>query len=512
MEGWLSLCFVAGSTLLAIWFLVLSRRKNNPNKKLPPGPWTLPIVGSLLHVVGAFPHRTIAELSRRYGPLMHLRLGEVATMVVSSAEVAALVLKTNDLTFADRPRTVTQDIFGSGGKDIAFAPYGAAWRQMRKVCVMEILGSKQARRMERIRTEEVGNLLRSIVIAASTGGGAAVNVSEKVAMLSNDVVSRAVFGGKVAQRDEYIRELGEAMELVTGFCLVDIFPSSRLVQWLSSVERRMRRSYGRMQSIIADILDERKAARAAGDGSCSTDDEDLLEVLLRLQAEDSLEFPLTTEIIGAVMFDMFAGGTDTTATVLEWAMSELVSNPEAMTKAQLEVREVLGEDRVIITNCDIVKLPYMRMVIKEVLRLHPPIPLVPRMARDDCNIMGYDMLKGTNVLVNVFAISRDSRYWENPKEFKPERFENNNMDYNVTYFEFIPFGAGRRQCPGMFFGMSTVHITLANMLYHFNWMLPEGACLTSFDMSEKFGLTIRRRYDLQLRAIPRVGVKDILLK
>ncbi|VAI74791.1 unnamed protein product [Triticum turgidum subsp. durum] len=146
MDGWLSLCFIAGSTLLAIWFLDLSRRRNNPNKKLPPGPWTLPIVGSLLHVVGAFPHRTIAELSRRHGPLMHLRLGEVATMVVSSAEVAAMVLKTNDLTFADRPRTVTQDIFGSGGKDIAFAPYGAAWRQMRKVCVMEILRLGRRRR------------------------------------------------------------------------------------------------------------------------------------------------------------------------------------------------------------------------------------------------------------------------------------------------------------------------------------------------------------------------------
>lgn len=157
--------------------------------------------------------------------------------------------------------------------------------------------------MERIRTEEVGNLLRSIITASAGGGaGATVNVSEKVATLSIDVVSRAVFGGKVAQRDEYIRELGEAMELFTGFCLVDIFPSSRLVRWLSNVERHMRRSYGRMQSIIADILDERKAARAAGDGSSRTDDEDLLEVLLRLQAEDSLEFPLTTEIIGAVMF------------------------------------------------------------------------------------------------------------------------------------------------------------------------------------------------------------------
>jgi cytochrome P450 len=188
-------------------------------------------------------------------------------------------------------------------------------------------------------------------------------------------------------------------------------------------------------------------------------------------------------------------------------MSELVKNPKAMAKAQLEIREMLGEDRGTITNGDIVELPYMRMVIKEAFRLHPPFPLVPRTSRDVCTIMGFDMLKDTNVLVNIFAISRDPTYWENPEEFEPERFENNNMDYNGTYFELIPFGAGRRQCPGMLFSTSTVHITLANLMYHFDWMLSDGASLASFDMSEKFGLTVNRRNDLQLRAIPYMGFK-----
>jgi hypothetical protein len=184
--------------------------------------------------------------------------------------------------------------------DIAFAPYGEQWRQMRKVCVMELLGSRQVRRAEEIKAEEVGGLVRSI--AATASAGATVNVSQMVTALSNDVVCRAVFGGKFTRQEEFIRALHEAMELVAGFCLVDLFPSSRLARWLSSGERRLRRSHGCIQRIIADTVDERKAARAAGGGACSTDDEDLLGVLLRLQREDSLEFPLTTDIIGAVLF------------------------------------------------------------------------------------------------------------------------------------------------------------------------------------------------------------------
>ncbi|KAE8782000.1 cytochrome P450 [Hordeum vulgare] len=504
MDGWLSLCFIALCTPLALWCLRLAGGKRKPRKhKLPPGPWTLPVIGSLHHlVVGGVPHRKITELCRRHGPLMLLRLGEVPAVVVSSAEAAALVMKTNDPVFADRPSSATVDIAGCGGRGIIFAPYGDHWRQMRKVCVMELLGSTQVNRMEGIRAEETGRLLRSIT--ASAAGAATVNVTQKVMALSNDVVTRAVFGGRFEQQDEYLGELHKAFELLGAFCLVDLFPSSRLVRWLSGDESRMRRSYGRTQRIIAKVIEGRKDTRAAGVGASGTYDDDLLDVLLRLQQEDSLEFPLTTETIGAFLFDVFAGATETIGSVLSWAMSELMHNPDTMARAQQEVREVLGADRVVITNSDLSELHYMRMVINEVLRLHPPGPLVHRMARDDCTLMGYDIPKGTNVFINVFAISQDDKHWDNPKEFRPERFENSNVNYKGTYFEFIPFGTGRRQCPGIHFSSSVTEMVLANFLYHFEWMLPDGDKLSSFDMSEKFGLTVSRRYDLQLKPITHV--------
>jgi cytochrome P450 len=147
------------------------------------------------------------------------------------------------------------------------------------------------------------------------------------------------------------------------------------------------------------------------------------------------------------------------------------------------------------------------MVIKEALRLHAPGPLLPRKSREDCTIMGYDIPKDTNIYINVFAISRDPHYWDNPEEFNPERFANNNVNYNGTYFEFIPFGGGRRRCPGITFSASLLEIALANFLYHFDWMLPDGTNPVSLDMSEKFGFTVRRSSDLQLRAIPHVCSK-----
>lgn len=200
---------------------------------------------------------------------------------------------------------------------------------------------------------------------------------------------------------------------------------------------------------------------------------------------------------------MFGAGSETSTTTLDWAMSELLSTPESMAKAQLEVRKALRQEGAVITNTELSELQYLRMVIKEVFRLHPPGPLlVPREAREDCEIMGYDIPKGTKILINSFAISRDPRYWDNPEAFRPERFENKNVDYKGTDFEFTPFGAGRRQCPGMLFGTSTMEIALANLLYHFDWVLPDGANPKSLDMSEKFGMAVGRKSDLKLIAIP----------
>ncbi|KAF8647292.1 hypothetical protein HU200_065443 [Digitaria exilis] len=434
-------------------------------------------------------HRTMVELSCRHGPLMLLRLGEVPTLVVSSVEAAELVMKTHDLAFCSRPTTsVTIDIVGCKGKGIAFATYGDHWRQMKKIVVTELLCATQVKRIDSIRAEEVGYLLRSVAAAAARAG--VVNISEEVKALGPDIVARAMFGGKCTEKSDFIVQYDEVSKLLSGFFPVDLFPSSRLVRLI----------YGCIQRIIETIIESRKAAK---NEACSAEQEDLLGVLLRLQEEDSLTFLLTSEIIGAVMFELFGAATTTIGSTLEWAMSELMKKPEAMVKAQQEVRKVLGGSRGVITNTDLVELGYIRMVIKEVLRLHPPNPLlVPRESREECEILGYHIPKGTKVLVNVFAISGDPRYWSSPEDFNPERFENCDIDYKGTNFEFTPFGAGRRQCPGIMFATTTLEVALVNLLYHFDWVLPDGVSPDMVDMSEKYGMGVSKKLDLHLRAIP----------
>ncbi|KAK1693572.1 hypothetical protein QYE76_010269 [Lolium multiflorum] len=498
----ISVCFALASALV-LWFIapIIVATTRLKSKQLPPGPRSLPIVGSLHRVMGTFPHRRLMDLSRRHGPLMFLMLGEVPAVVVSSAEGAEAVMRTNDLAFATRPRSTTLDIVSRGRKGVIFTPYGDHWRQMRKICVVELFSARQVRRMESVWAHEVARLVRSF---AGSGSGEVVNFSETMYAFMNDLIARAVFGGtcEQAQQAEYLREFSRAIELAGGFLLVDLFPSSRLLRRFTTGVRQLTWSFGRIQHIIGEIITARRALRAH-DRAAAAGDQDLLDVLLNLQEEGSLPIPLTAEIIGVVISDIFGAGSGTSASAMEWAMAELLKNPEIMAKAQLEVRQVLGPNRDIITNNDIGQLHYMRLVIKEILRLHTITPLHgPREAREDCEIMGYVIPKGTKIIVNTFAISRDPKYWDNPEAFNPDRFENNQLDYKGANFEYTPFGAGRRQCPGILFGTSTMEVTLANLLYHFDWVLPDGTTPNSMDMTEKFGLTMGKMSDLQLRAIP----------
>nr|XP_009407091.1 PREDICTED: premnaspirodiene oxygenase-like [Musa acuminata subsp. malaccensis] len=193
---------------------------------------------------------------------------------------------------------------------------------------------------------------------------------------------------------------------------------------------------------------------------------------------------------------------------MEWAMSELMRNPRVMRKLQEEVRETVGEKGKV-TEKDINGMNYLKLVIKETLRLHPPVPLLlPRECRETCEVLGYQIPEKTRVFVNVWALGRDPRHWDNPTEFEPERFERRNsmVDFKGTNFEFLPFGAGRRICPGMSFGLKSIELSLASLLYNFDWELPSGdeGMPQELDMSETFSITCRRKSDLCLRAIPRI--------
>lgn len=195
---------------------------------------------------------------------------------------------------------------------------------------------------------------------------------------------------------------------------------------------------------------------------------------------------------------MFGAGGDTSSSTIDWAMAEMIMDPRIMKKAQAEVREVFKTKGRVDENY-ISELNYLKSVVKETLRLHPPLTLLlPRESGQACEINGYHIPIKTKVIVNVWAMGRDPNYWTEPERFYPERFIDSTIDYKGSNFEYIPFGFGRRMCPGITFGLRNIDLTLAMLLYHFDWKLPSGTKSEELDMTEQFGMSVRRKNDLLL--------------
>jgi len=426
---------------------------------------------------------------------MLLHLGETLTIVVSSRDAAREIMKTHDINFASRAITPTMDILTFGGKGVVFAPYGEYWRQVRKICVLQLLSTRRVQSYKSIREEEVCNLIKYIFSCSSHCEP--VNLSKRLVSLLNDIITRAIIGSKCKNQDVFLREIDNVVKLASGFNLNDLFPSSLLARLVSTVAKKAERSNQARCHFLDEIIEQRRERKITREGEV----EDLLGVLLRLHDEDTTN-PLDMETVKAVILNLFGAGTGTSSTTIEWAMSELLRNPTTMKKAQSEVRELLkGSTQV--SEADLDNLNYLHLVIKETLRLHPPVPLLlPRQCREACRIFDYDIAEGMTVLINVWAIGRDPKYWEDPEEFKPERFMNSGTDFKGNDFEFLPFGSGRRMCAGVSLGLVNTALPLASLLYHFDWKLPDGLKPEEIDMSESFGVTTRRKTPLLLYAVP----------
>lgn len=201
------------------------------------------------------------------------------------------------------------------------------------------------------------------------------------------------------------------------------------------------------------------------------------------------------------MQNIFIAGTDTTSATVVWAMNALLKNPSVMKKVRGEIRHLFGE-KDFINEDDIQRLPYLKAVVKETLRLFPPSPLLlPRETMERCNINGYEIQPRTLVYVNAWAIARDPENFEDPEEFYPERFIGSSIDFKGNDFELIPFGAGRRMCPAMHMGVVTLQLSLANLLHSFDWDVPSGMNKEDLlDTQVKPGITMHKKNDLYLVA------------
>ncbi|KAL6011609.1 hypothetical protein ACLOJK_002057 [Asimina triloba] len=488
---------------ILIFFLVKKKKKGKwaTSPKLPPGPWKLPIIGNIHNLVGSQPHQILRDLALKYGPLMHLSLGEVPTVIVSSPRVAKEVMKTHDLSFATRPQLLAIKNLTYDYTDVVFAPYGHYWRQLRKICTVELLSAKRVKLLRPVREEEAENLIRTIHASSHSP----VNLRQQISKFTNNLVTRATVGKGCKDRELFLSFVDDATKLAGGFHLAEFFPSWKFLPWITGLKSRCEISQRKLDSVLDGMIEERRRDRARR----STDDgEDLMDALLGLQQSPDLDVPMTTENVKSIAMDMFGAGSETSSTVVEWAMSEMIRNPRVMRKTQEEAREALmGKAKM--TEADTAQLHYLKLVIKETLRLHPAVPLlVPRECREAVQIDGYHIPVKTRVIINAWAIARDPKYWDDPDVFRPERFEGNPIDYKGNDFEFLPFGSGRRMCPGLTLGIANVLLPLAQLLYHFDWKMPGGLDAQCLDMSEDCGITLRRKHELCLVPVPRVPLPN----
>ncbi|CAN1217927.1 Premnaspirodiene oxygenase [Linum perenne] len=470
---------------------------HKPNSPPPPGPWKLPIIGNLHQLVSILPHRRLRELAVKYGPeVMHLQLGQLSHIVISSAEAARQVMKTHDLVFASRPSLLGADIVFYAGSDLAFSAYTERYKQLRKICVVEVLGANRVRGFRSIREEEIANLVNNFSRKAAEG--AVVDISEEVFWVSTRVTSRAALGKPRERDDGFLKIVGEVSDILGGFRVSDLFPSFKFLPVVTGFKGKLVRMHKKMDLMLDGIINEHKKKRSSSSSSSSTTDDDLVDVLLNLHESGDQQFDLTEDNIKAVTVEVFLAGVETSATAIDWTMAEMIKDERVLQKAQQEVRQIF-HGKPTVDEGSIHELKYLDMVIKESLRLHPPLPLLlPRESQERVQINGYEIPANTKVIINGWAIGRDSRYWEEPEKFYPERFLDRSIDDKGMNFELIPFGSGRRMCPGMLYASAVVKLTLANLLYHFDWKLPDGMKPENLDMTEAFGVTVRRKCSLRL--------------
>ncbi|KAI3673566.1 hypothetical protein L6452_39689 [Arctium lappa] len=474
---------------ILILFLFKSRSSSSKShKNLPPSPPRLPLIGNM-HQLGSSPHRALQAMAQSYGQLMLLHLGTVPVLVASSADVAQEILKTHDLIFSNRPKTNINNKLTYGLKDIAFSQYGEYWRQVKSIAVLHILTNKRVQSYRQVRKEEASLLIEKIQETHES----MVNLTELLISLTNNVTCRVALG-RTYDGKKFKNLLERFLELLGSFSVGSYIPFLTWVDWLSGLERRADDVAKEFNEFLEGVIEEhinKKLVDVQG--------QDIVDILLEIQRDNTMGFHLERDEIKAIIMDIFGGGTDTTFTNLEWVISELLRHPKAMKKLQQEVREI-GHGRTMITEEDLGKMPYLKAVLKENLRLHPPFPLlVPHESTHDVKLLGYDVAAGTQVIINAWAIGRDGSTWTKPNEFQPERFLNSPINYQGFHFELIPFGAGRRGCPAIQFAMVINELVLANLVYKFDLALAQGECL---DMSETSGLTAHKKFPLLVAATP----------
>ncbi|XP_027344023.1 geraniol 8-hydroxylase-like [Abrus precatorius] len=464
-------------TCTLIHVLSLHARKRKSNYKLPPGPSLLAIVGNLIEL-GRKPQQSLAKLAMIHGPIMRLKLGQLTTIVISSSDVAKEVLQTHDLLFSNRTIPQATTVHNHNHYSLPFLPISPLWRDLRKICNNQLFSHKTLDASHDLRCKKLQELLNDVHRSSLIGeavdiGSAAFRTS--INFLSNTFFSLD-FVNSVGETAEYKGIIDNLVRAIATPNLGDFFPMLKIVD-PQGIRRRSTTYVSKLFVIFDRLISKRLELREAGKSYVTNID--MLDTLLNISLENGQK--MDNEKIKHLFLDLIVAGTDTTTYTLECAMVELINNPNAMSKAKIELAQTIGIGNPM-SESDITRLPYLQAIVKETLRLHPSAPLLlPRNAKTDVEINGYIIPKGAQVLINAWAIGRNPSIWDNPNSFSPERFLGSEIEVKGRHSHFTPFGGGRRICPGLPLAMRMLHLMLGSLINIFDWKLENDFKLEDMD-------------------------------
>ncbi|XP_072951688.1 isoflavone 2'-hydroxylase-like [Typha angustifolia] len=512
MDGFNTAVF---SILLLLLLLKLINVFLGKKKKyhLPPSPLSFPLIGHL-YLFKKPLHRTFAALSRRHGPVLLLRFGSHPVVVVSSSAAAEECLSKNDVAFADRPRLPSGKILSYDWSTVGTANYGAYWRNLRRIASLELLSSHRVHAFSTVHVEEVRAMVRRLSHAATAkgegGGFVKVEMKSRLFELLMNTMMRMISnkryygveetGVEVSEEARWFREMVEETMALSGASnLWDFLP---VVRWFDfqGMGKRLARLEKSRTSFLRRLIEEQRRKQEE-DQEEKKAKKHMIGVLLSLQKEDAETY--TDHVIRSLCISVLEAGTGSSSDTIEWALSLLLNNPAILQKASDEIDAHVRRDR-LLDDSDLPNLPFLHSVVTETLRLYPAAPLLlPHYSSADCVVAGFDVPRGTTLLVNAFEIHRDHEVWEDAEAFRPERFEERRGEGRLL----MHFGMGRRRCPGDNLATRMVMLTLGTLIQCFEWERVGGV---NVDMREGSGLTMPKEAALEALCRPRDCMMDAL--
>ncbi|PIA38367.1 hypothetical protein AQUCO_02800215v1, partial [Aquilegia coerulea] len=451
-------------------------------------------------------HRSLVKLSEKYGQILFLRYGFRKVVLISSSSAIEECLTKNDIAFANRPHLIVGEHLGYNWTMFVWAPYGDHWRNLRRITALEVFSSYRLQLFSSVQSEEIRSLVLQLFRDSDCQNFHKVEFKTMFFELVLNILMRMIagkryYGENVADTDEAKRfraTVKESFYLIGTPNIADFLPFLRRFD-IQGLEKRMVKLGKERDTILQKLSDEHRERKNVTINQVGQEKKTMIDVLLLQQVADPGYY--TDEIIKGIIATLLTAGTDTSSLTMEWAMSLLLNHPESMKKAKDEIDLHVGQER-FLEESDLPNLPYLNNIINETLRLYPIAPVVIHESSKDCTVGGFHVPSNTMLLINLWVVHRDPNIWIEPMKFNPERFEGIENDG----FKFIPFGSGRRRCPGEGLATRMVGLTLGVLIQCFDWKRV-GEEMVS--MREGTGLTLPRATPLVAMCKPNPSLKHL---